>query len=413
LIFVNVPSTVNIMNRVTTAQAAQRLGVKPATIYAYVSRGILASTSTGDGRTSTFAAGDIEKLAQRGRPRQASKSTALDFPISTAITSISQTHLKYRGHDAVRLAKTVTFEQAAELLLTGDLREHVSWPTHPMEVPVTESVFDHITYSALTAGAADPLRADLAPESVARTARTLIAVAVDSLPILGDGRTARLVLDNTNYRATLAGRLWSRLSAKRPMPGIMPVINAALVLLADHELAVSTVAVRVAASTRANPYSVIAAGVAAMSGPMHGGASRAARDMIDDALADTSRSTLAVERAAARALAANDMYPGFGHKVYKHGDPRANLLMSMLREVAGGSREMTIVDGLIAAIKKRREIEVNVDLALAALGAVCGLPEDSGELIFSVARIAGWTAHAIEEYSEAPLRFRARAIYVG
>jgi citrate synthase len=399
--------------RLTTAQAAQRLGVKPATIYAYVSRGVLASEQTADGRTSTFAAADVEQLALRGRPRQTSRSRSLDFAIDTAVTSISQTHLKYRGHDAVRLAKSATFEQVAELHLTGHFGDHVGWPTRVLDVPVPESVFDYITYAALAAGSADPFRSDLAPTSVAQAARTLIASAVDSLPILGDGRTARLVIGQSSYRGTIAGRLWSRLSSRRALPEFVAIINAALVLLADHELAVSTVAVRVAASTRADPYALIAAGTAAMSGPLHGGASRSARRMIDSALTRDSQSMLSVERAAAHALEVNGIYPGFGHKVYKHGDPRANLLLSMLRDAVGGSREMAVVDGLISAIKKRRDIEVNIDLALAALGAVAGLGENSGEMIFSIARIAGWTAHAIEEYGEAPLRFRARAVYVG
>jgi citrate synthase len=416
LILINIVRYHQHVTRLSTAQAANRLGVKPATIYAYVSRGVLTSEQSSDGRSSTFAAADIEQLARRGRPREASRSRALDFTIDTAITSITQTHLKYRGRDAVALSKSATFEQVAELLLTGKFAEHEPWPRRQLSVPATHSAFDHVSYAALAAGAADPFRSDLSPTSVAQTARTLIASVVDSMPVAGDGRTARLTIGNVAHRGTIAGRLWAAMSPKRPTPGMVSIINAALVLLADHELAVSTVAVRVAASTRADPYAVIGAGVAAISGPLHGGASRAARRMVDSALTDMTgagRNTLAIERAAAKALEHDGIYPGFGHKVYKHGDPRANALLSMLRDIAGGTQEMTAVDGLIAAVKKRRDIEVNIDLALAALGAVAGLGETSGERIFLVGRIAGWTAHTIEEYAEAPLRFRARAVYVG
>jgi citrate synthase len=312
----------------------------------------------------------------------------------------------------VRLARAATFEQVAELLLTGRLADHQPWPVTVLDVPATGSVFDHVGTTALLAGASDPFRADLDPSSVAQAARRLISSVVDSMPALGDGRTPRLTVGSENYRGSMAGRLWTRLTPRRPLPGLVATLNAALVVLADHELAVSTVGVRVAASTRADPYRVIAAGTAIMSGPLHGGASRAARRMIDAALAD-DHTTHAVERAAAQALEANGMYPGYGHKVYKHGDPRADLLLTMIREVAGGTREMAVVDGLIATIRKRRDVRPNVDLALAALGVVADLPEDSGEMIFSLARIAGWAAHAIEEYAEAPLRFRARAQYAG
>ncbi len=398
------------MSRLSTAQAAQRLGVKPETIYAYVSRGVLPRVTVDGGRTSTFSEHDVERLARRGRPRQTSRSQALDFTIETAITEITQTHLRFRGHDAHVLARTATFEQVAGLLLEGHLGAHEQWPTNALDVPRSSTIFDHASTTALYAGAGDPMRADLAPGSVAQTARTLIAAVVDSLPVSGDGRTPRLTLGDTTYRATIAGRLWTRLTPRRPAPGMVATLNAALVLLADHELAVSTVGVRVAASARADPYRVIAAGIAAMSGPLHGGASRAARRMFDAAQADAGpNTTLAVERAAAQALDANGMYPGFGHKVYKQGDPRAELLLAMVREFAGGSREMALVDGFVATVRKRRDVRPNIDLALAAFGLVANLAEDAGEVIFSIARIAGWTAHAMEEYAEAPLRFRARA----
>ncbi len=401
------------MARLSTSQAAQRLGVKPETIYAYVSRGLLDRSLSADGRRSTFSENDVEQLARRGRPRQSSRSQALDFTITTAITEITQTHLRYRGYDAVRLARTATFEQVAGVLLVGRLTEHESWPVQKLGAPRSSSAFDHIATTAILAGDADPFRADLEASSVAHATRRLIASVVDSLPVLGDGRTPRLAVGGTSYRGSLAGRLWTRLTPRRPRPGLIATLNAALVLLADHELAVSTVGVRVAASTRADPYRAIVAGSAVMSGPMHGGASRAARRTLDAAMAGSGGTTHSVERAAAQALETSGMYPGFGHKVYKNGDPRADVLLAMVREVAGGSPEMATVDGLIATVRKRRDVRPNVDLALAALGLVAGLAEDSGEIIFSVARIAGWAAHAIEEYSEAPLRFRARAAYAG
>ncbi len=399
------------MTSLTTTQAAHRLGVKPATIYAYVSRGMLVTQPSADGRHSLFSASQVELLAHRGRPRQASRANSLDFTIETAITSISQQHLKYRGHDAIDLSRMATFEQVANLLLMGSLDDHVPWPVRSLTVPTASSVFDHVSLTSIVAGAADPFRNDLSPNSVAHITRTLISAVVDSPAV--NGRIPRLQLNDATYRSTIAGRLWARLSERRPLPGLVAALNAALVLMADHELAVSTVAARVTASTRADPYAVIGAGVAAVSGPLHGGASRAARRMLEAAMLQSEHGTQGVERAAGEALKLHAMYPGFGHKVYKNGDPRADELLSLLRLTAGGSKEMSVVDGIIAAVRKRRDIRPNIDMALAAFGLVAGFPEDSGESIFAVARIAGWSAHAIEEFAEEPLRFRARAVFVG
>lgn len=403
------------MTRLTTEQAARRLGIKPATLYAYVSRGIVASAPSPDGRQRTFSATDIEDLAKRGRPRQASRSHALDFTIDTAVTLITQHQLAYRGHDAIELAASATYEQVGGLLMEGALASHREWPALEVTVPGDLGVFERVAFVAIVAGSRDPLRNDLSPASVAQTARALICSVVGSMDVLGDGRTPRVTIDGHTYRSTIAGRLWTRLSARRPSPGMVEILNAALVLLADHELAVSTVAARVAASTRADPYAVVSAAVAAMSGPLHGGAVRPASRMLNEALAraDRGEGRIGAERAASDALETFGMYPGFGHMVYKSGDPRAEALLDMLRRVAGGTNEMNVVDGVVAAIHRRRELRPNIDLALAAFSLVAGLPELSGQVIFSLARIAGWTAHAIEEYGEAPLRYRARAVYVG
>jgi citrate synthase len=422
LIFVNMYTSG--MTRLSTAQAAKRLGVKASTIYAYVSRGILNSEPSSDGRSSTFSASEIEAIALRGKPRQASRSHALDFTIDTSITSITQTHLRYRGFDAVELATSRTFEQVADLLLTGVLPEHQPWPIRAVEVTPGLSVFDHFSLATILTASSDPIRHDLGRLSVSNIARALISSIVGSWPSLGDGRTPRLRVEDGFHRSTIAGQLWTRLSSKRPAAGMVEILNASLVLLADHELAVSTVAARVTASTRADPYAVISAAIAAISGPLHGGASRPARRMLDQAIvhsriqtgvrssgSSTQRTTLGAERAAGEALSQHGMYPGFGHKVYKEGDPRADALLRLLREVAGGSEAMNAVDGVIAAVARRRDLRPNIDLALAAFGMIGRFPESSAEQIFTLARIAGWSAHANEEYAEAPLRFRARAIY--
>lgn len=168
-------------------------------------------------------------------------------------------------------------------------------------------------------------------------------------------------------------------------------------LLADHGLAVSTVAARVAASARAHPYAVVSAGLGAMDGQYHGAASTLAYGFLADALDDPVRAVS--ERLRAGAV------PGFGHVLYQHQDPRATALLGMLPDHP--------VLGVIERIRRELDGFPNVDLALAALMHCCGMPADAGEVIFALARTAGWIAHAIEEYAEPRLRFRSLGVYIG
>ncbi len=399
---------VNQVQWLTTSQAAHRLGVKPATIYAYVSRGIIESHRDED-RSSRFRATDVETLAVRGRPREASRHHSLDIEITTRITEIVGHSIRYRGHDALALARTCSFEQVAELLWTGSLGAvPPSWVAspQPLAIPVGLSMRDHLRLAAAHAAVGARERRDL--RSVTEEGRRLVASMIDSLPIAGDGRCPRLLLpEGVVVRGSLAGRLWARLSARRSTPALIATMNAALVLLADHEMAASTLAARVAASTRAGVHGVVAAGMGTLSGPMHGGESRRARRVLDRVAESSAHSVILAT------LELQGRLPGFGQVLYPKGDPRAAVLMEMLRDAAGAHTAIDTADTLIAAAARRRLPPPNVDFALAVLGMVAGMPEDGGEAIFTSARVVGWLAHAMEEYDEQPLRFRPRAVYLG
>jgi citrate synthase len=406
----------------TARQVADRLGIKIETVYAYVSRGTLTSHPSADGRTSRFRSADVEELARRGRPRRAS-ATMFEVEIDTALTSIDERGLRFRGHDAVALATTATFEQVAELLWSGALPDrHHPWIATDPDIGSVEDLatasddaalaaIDRVRLVVASAATRDPFRNDLRPEAVAACGRSLVATIVDSFPVAADGRSPRLALTGlaTPLRATIAGRLWAHLVPGRPRPELVTVVNAALVLLVDHELAASTFAARVAASTRADPYAVVSTGLGPFSGPFHGGASVAARAVIDRAAEPGPGASAAL----ADALAQHGAYPGFGHRLYPDGDPRAIEIMRLLRLAVGGSRAMAVIDEVVATAQRRAPIHPNSDFALAALGYATGMPVASGDVIFTVARTAGWLAHAIEEYQEPPLRFRPRARYVG
>jgi citrate synthase len=163
----------------------------------------------------------------------------------------------------------------------------------------------------------------------------------------------------------------------------------------------------VAASARADPYAVVLAGLGPVAGPLHGGASAGARRMLDAAAGSGAGPALA------EALETSGSYPGFGHPLYPDGDPRARVLLDLVRAAAGGRPAMNVTDEVLTLARRRAHLEPNVDFALAALGSVASMPTTAGEVIFSIARMAGWLAHAIEEYEEVPLRFRPRARYVG
>ena len=397
------------MEYLSTPQAARRLGVKPATLYAYVSRGVLTRHRTPDGRRSRFARADVEVLARRGRPRRSSRSTSFDIEIETAITDADGHHVRYRGHDATAAAGRVCFERVAELLWTGLLPDRFRpWPGERVEVPdaitgVRARLRMAATLAASSAGIGDRLDPDL----VVDEGRTLIATLVDSLPANPVRRVPALVLDDgRRLHRTIAGRLWPALRPARRSPELVGAVDVALVLLADHEMAASTLAVRVAASVRSGVSGVIAAGMGALAGPFHGGASAEARRLLREAV------TTSPARAVEAALDRDGLVPGHGHVLYREVDPRFVELMRHLAR-SGDDPVLDAVGGLGDAVRRRGLPPANVDLALAALGEMAGMPDDAGEAIFTVARTAGWLAHAVEELAERPVRFRPRATYVG
>ena len=184
-------------------------------------------------------------------------------------------------------------------------------------------------------------------------------------------------------------------------------MSAALVLLADHELAASTLAARAAASVRADPYAVVGTGLGAMSGALHGGASLGAETLMAAASGPGD-----VPRVVAELLRRGEKIPGFGHFVYRGGDPRAIVLLDLVRRAAPKSGQLAVADAVLAEVRQKSLPEPNIDFALATLARVAGMVRGAGEAIFAVARTAGWIAHALEAYA-GPGPLRPRAVYTG
>ena len=377
----------------STEEAARRLGVKVPTLYAYVSRGLLESHPDPSRRGSLFDLDAIEALAVRSRGgRQTATRLAT---VTTGVTQLDQQLGPiYRGRAATDLARTHTFEEVAELLWQSE--EEGDWSAPDIGPCPLTATLDRMRWALVLCGATDPLRADLRGEAVTRATRRAVAALTDVVGPQPSGE---------DPDATIAMRLAARLTATAEVAEVpSAAVNAALVLMADHELATSTVAVRVAASVRADPYDALLAGLATLAGPLHGGASQQAYELLVVAERD------GVPRALNDALRERGRLPGFGHAVYKSGDARFDALLVLAEPLLGAERR-ALLHEVIALAAAHTVPPANCDLALAALSWGTGMPPDTGRTLFAVARLAGWAAHYMEELTEPPLRFRARAVY--
>ncbi|MFF4363057.1 citrate synthase [Streptomyces sp. NPDC001604] len=404
------PSAGHAERRLTTKEAAELLGVKPETVYAYVSRGQLSSRRVPGGRGSTFDAKEVEALARRNRRESSGTSpSGGELSVRTRITLIETDRYFFRGVDATELATRHSYEEVAEWLWTGRLRPGTVFtaPEAPVALarravdtlPEHTGPTDRLRVAAIAAAVADPLRFDLSEDSVLGTARTLIPTLVAALPPARRGH---------RDEGPLAHRLWARLTGVDPDEASLRVLDTALALLVDHDLAASTLAVRVAASARAHAYAAVSAGLGVLEGPLHGAASGLAHRLLLDVLDEGNAAPVIAEE-----LRAGRRIPGLGHRLYPGEDPRARVLFGLLEEIPRAAPALAAARDIVATTARHTPLHANVDLALAVLTASSGMPSTAGETVFAVARTAGWIAHALEEYGERPLRMRPSGHYVG
>lgn len=396
--------------RLSTKEAAELLGVKAETVYAYVSRGQLSSRRAPGGRSSTFDAKEVEALARRNRRAGAGSPTSGgELSVRTRITLIDTDRYYYRGVDAAELAARHTYEEVAEWLWTGQLRHGTVFTAPEASVAVARRAVaalpehtdptDRLRVAAIAAATADPLRFDLSEEAVLGTARILIPTLVDALPPMRPGH---------GDEGPLAHRLWARLSGRQADEASLRVLDTALGLLVDHDLAASTLAVRVAASARAHAYAAVSAGLGVIEGPLHGAASGLVHRLLLDVLDQGDAGPVIADE-----LRSGRRIPGLGHRLYAGEDPRARALFALLEDIPRAAPALAAARDIVATTARHAPLHANVDLALAVLTASSGMPATAGETIFAVARTAGWIAHALEEYGERPLRMRPSGLYEG
>ena len=380
----------NSTDWIGATEAQARLGVRPQTLYAYVSRGrVQTQVDPKDPRRSLYRAADIAALNQRkARSRKVSDvatgAMAWGEPVlASAITTVSNGRLYYRGRDAVTLADTETLESVARLLRGGHgaALKRTDRPKAPAQADMRARAF-----AALAAKAGeDPPALGRHPLALAVEAATLLDVLTDA--IAGDIGGGAI-----HNRLALA---WG-LGPGGPGADLM---RRALVLMADHELNPSAFSARVAASTGASLAACALAGLATLSGPRHGGAPAAILQVLEEARQLGPRAAIAARLAEDRIL------PGFGHQLYPDADPRAQALLARFTPTRD-------VGAFAAAAEAFTGLKPNVDYALVAVAKTLNLPPDAPFALFATARCAGWIAHAIEQVQTGAV-IRPRARYIG
>jgi citrate synthase len=374
----------------TAQQAADRLGIKLETLYAYVSRGRLRSVAVEGSRQRHYREEDIEAFhaARSGmRASQEVDTEALMPIIDSSICLIDEGRLYYRGQDAIRLSDSATLEDVARLLWQDETSKpppkQRSSPRRRGQVGDPHApplgIIERCQIRLAELSSVDSEALDLSRFAVAKCGWHILAELVAT--ITGTFPSDRPV------HAQFAAR-WGL------DPTGADLVRRCLVLLADHELNASTFAARCVASTGASPYAAVSAALGALSGHRHGGAATRVETAFH-ALKGTGDPIMAM----AEKLFRGDDVPGIGQPLYPEGDPRAVAILYALSLTLPQARRLV----------GRRP---NVDFALAAATTVLGLPQGTALALFVVGRTVGWVAHAMEQY-ESGVLIRPRARYIG
>ena len=397
----------------TSLEAALELGVRRETIYAYVSRGLIRSEAVGPGqRTRRYSAEDVRRLksrkAQRRDPQGAiEKALHWGDPIlESSLTLIADGRFFYRGEDVLTLAETASPEAVAGLLWSGDLQAPIPALTSPAPSPLSEKVVAGWTAAEAlspieTFQALLPIAAgeDLASFNLEKTA--VIKTGARILHLLAAVASGSRTLRGARLAETLAAG-WAPEN-----PAAVGLLSRALILCADHELNISSFTARCVASAAANPYAVVLAGLAALQGAKHGGFTARVAAFLQEA--DNPQGITA---ALADRLRRGEIIPGFGHRLYPDGDPRAASLLEGIRERLPDAPVLALAEATIEAVEALTGAQPTIDFGLVILARALGLPPGSALAVFAIGRTIGWIGHALEQYQVDQL-IRPRARYVG
>ena len=348
----------------------------------------------------------------------------------TAISDVDgqRCQLIYRGYPIGELAGRATYEEVSFLLLEGTLptrAQLAEWTARlaagralePPLLSLLQSLPRHAEPMALLRTAVSCLGAyddagddaEASLDAIRRKAVRTIAVLPTIVAAIGRLRAGQPVLPPKTGLGYAANFLHMLLGAE-PSPQAAQSLDAYFVLLADHGFNASTFTARTVTGTRSDYYSAITAAIGSLKGPLHGAANRKAMEMLTEIGSDEQ-----VEPYVQRTLADHKRFMGFGHRVYKGEDPRAKHLKAIaqrLGEASGDSKWFTISERLQQAVWQAKQLSINVDFYSASLLHYLGIPTELFTAMFACARVAGWSAHVIEQAANNRL-IRPLALYVG
>ncbi|MCO6004706.1 citrate synthase [Actinoallomurus purpureus] len=357
-----------------------------------------------------------------------SKGLADVVAASTALSDIDGIRglLSYRGYDIHDLAGRIGFEECVHLL------HHGSLPDRAGLTALTERLAEGRRLGGLVADVLDAVARSQAPMEALRTLVSLSSAddpdAASNEPAADLRKAARLTGRQpglvARYHAArrgvtvpdpdptlgIAGDFLLQITGRRPSAREVEIFDECLVLHADHTMNASTFAARVCAATLSDMHSAIVAAIGTLKGPLHGGANEQVMHMLE-----TIGSAAEAPRAVRARLDAGQKIPGFGHRVYKTEDPRATHLRRLARELAGSTgddRWWAISRRIEEAVLAEKRLFPNVDFFAASVYRGLGIPTDLFTPVFSISRMAGWTAHVIEQHADNRL-IRPGSEYVG
>jgi citrate synthase len=334
--------------------------------------------------------------------------------------------LAYRGIDIHELAEHASFEEVVFLLHEGVLPTRSQLAALQNELAREREVPDDVKAIARSLpkdahpmaslrtlvsalGAFDPDAEDESEGARGRKARRLTA-QMATLVALVDRTRRGLALVAPDAALSHAANFLFMLSGERPSASTARALDVALVLHADHEFNASTFAARVAASTLSDMHGAITAALATLKGPLHGGANEAVMRMLE-AIGDVTRAESWIKDA----FAAKKKIMGFGHAVYRTEDPRATHLRRLARQLGderGDPRWFRLSEKIEAVVRAQKGLYPNVDFYSASAYHVLGIPTDLFTPVFATSRIAGWTAHVVEQLANNRL-IRPESEYTG
>jgi citrate synthase len=412
-----VPSSDELL---TAQEASGLLGIKPATLYTYVSRGLLHPVCDGHRKEHRYHRDELERMKLRSGGRLAQGAVAAGAmrwgqPVmDTAITEIGVDGPRYRGHLATDLVRHPgVYENVAELLWSGVLTDTPhAWPVEASDVDLVRAldvmlqrnrerprmlrVFS-IVAAALGGGT---LAEELRSGSIERYSRQMLFAFSGGCGVLGPSGTFVAPVGERPLAQHVLRSLGVEYSTAAEF-----AVNAALILGADHELSTATFAARVAASAGATLHASIVAAQATLQGTALAGGADAAEDLLCGIGSREELDTMLSDAERKR-----QWLPGFGLPIYPQGDPRAAFLVDVAQRAAPESARAELAYRFVERVRTRLGLHPNIEMGLVVLSVAWGLPPRSPSALWGIGRTAGWIAHVMEQRL-AGFTIRPRGLY--